>query len=235
MAESLTEMARGLAGADGTLPAEAVPLLGRAAARARLGGAETAEAVAVSVWETAHPPALAPALTDLPVAGAAPWPAARPDPRRSRARRAGGALGVALHLEAALDAERQGELGAALAAYGSVIALDPDRLEAWTGVRRVARAGGDLLGEARALARLGVLVRDPRRAAALLVEAGQRLRARRARRRRHRRPLARRRAAAPTTPAPTRGSTRCSRRTWRRRGGPRPSTVSCRIGWRPGR
>ena len=78
---------------------------------------------------------------------------------------------MALHLEAALDAERQGDLGAALAAYGSVIALDPDRLEAWTGVRRVARAGGDLLGEARALARLGVLVRDPRRAAALLADA----------------------------------------------------------------
>ena len=103
--------------------------------------------------------------------GPRPGPSARPDPRRSRARRTGGALGVALHLEAALDAERQGELGAALAAYGSVIALDPDRLEAWTGVRRVARAGGDLLGEARALARLGVLVREPRRAAALLAEA----------------------------------------------------------------
>ena len=123
------------------------------------------------MWETSHLPALAPALSDLPVAGAATWPSARPDPRRSRARRTGGAVGVALHLEAALDAERQGELGAALAAYGSVIALDPDRLEAWTGVRRVARAGGDLLGEGRALARLGVLVREPRRAAALLAEA----------------------------------------------------------------
>jgi hypothetical protein len=171
VAESLIEIARGLADAQGAVPAEAVPLLARAAARARLGGSETAEAISIAVWETAHPPALAPALADLPVAGAAPWPSARPDPRRSRARRAGGALGIALHLEAALDAERQGELGAALAAYGSVIALEPDRLEAWTGVRRVARAGGDLLGEARALARLGVLIRDPRRAAALLAEA----------------------------------------------------------------
>jgi tetratricopeptide (TPR) repeat protein len=172
VAEALAEIARGLAGADGAVPDEAVPLLGRAAARARLGGTAVAEAVAISAWQIAHPAALAPALTDLPVAGAAPWPPGRPDPRRSRARRTGGALGIALHLEAALDAERQGELGAALAAYGSVIALDPDRLEAWTGVRRVARAGGDLLGEARALARLGVLVRDPRRAAALLIEAG---------------------------------------------------------------
>lgn len=174
VAASLVEISRGLAGADGTLPLppEAVPLLGRAAARARLGGTEAAEAVAVSVWQTSHAPQLAPALCDLPVAGGAPWPETRPDPRRSRARRAGGALGIALHLEAALDAERRGELGAALAAYGSVIALDPDRLEAWTGVRRVAHAGGDLLGEARALARLGVLVRDPGRAAALFVEAG---------------------------------------------------------------
>ena len=137
VAQSLTEIARGLAEADGAVPGEAVPLLARAAARARLGGAETAEAVAVAVWEMAHPPALAPALADLPVAGAAPWPSGRPDPRRSRARRAGGALGVALHLEAALDAERQGELGAALAAYGSVIALDPDRLEVLD--RRAAR------------------------------------------------------------------------------------------------
>src|SRR6185312_5906656 len=172
VAASLLEVARGLAGPDGTVPAEAVPLLGRAAARARLGGAETAEKIAVAVWQTARPPQLAPALADLPVAGGGVWPAARPDPRRARARRAGGGLGIALHLEAALDAERRGELGAALAAYGSVIALDPDRLEAWTGVRRVARAGGDRLGEARAAARLGVLVRDPARAVALFVEAG---------------------------------------------------------------
>ncbi len=172
VAEALVEMARGMAGPDGAPTADAIPLLGRAAARARLGGAEAAEAVARAVWQTAHPPALAPALSDLPVAGAAPWPSGRPDPRRARARRAGGAIGVALHLEAALDAERAGDLGAALAAYGSVIALEPERLEAWTGVRRVARAGGDRLGEARALARLGVLVRDPARAAALFTEAG---------------------------------------------------------------
>src|SRR6185312_5469979 len=172
VAASLLEVARGLAGPDGTVPAAAVPLLGRAAARARLAGPETTEAIAASVWQTAHPPELAPALADLPVAGAGVWPATRPDPRRARARRAGGGLGIALHLEAALDAERRGALGAALAAYGSVIALDPDRLEAWTGVRRVARAGGDRLGEARAAARLGVLVRDPARAVALFVEAG---------------------------------------------------------------
>ncbi len=71
----------------------------------------------------------------------------------------------------AYDAERRGALGVALAAYGAVIDLDPERLEAWTGIRRVARAAGDVLGEARALARLGALVRDPDRAAVLLVDA----------------------------------------------------------------
>ena len=55
---------------------------------------------------------------------------------------------------------------------GPVIAVEPDCLEAWTGIRRVARAGGDLLGEARALARLGALLRESReRAAGLLAEA----------------------------------------------------------------
>src|SRR4029079_5433327 len=48
---------------------------------------------------------------------------------------------------------------------------DPERLEAWTGIRRVARAGGDVLGEARALARMAAVVRDPGEAAALLEEA----------------------------------------------------------------
>jgi cellulose synthase operon protein C len=172
VAESLVEMARGLTAPDGAPTADGVALLGRAAGRARLGGGEAAETVARAVWETARAPALAPALCDLPVAGAAPWPAGRPDPRRSRARRSGGVLGASLHLEVALDAARAGDLGAALAAYGSVIALEPERLEAWTGVRRVARAGGDRLGEARALARLGVLVRDPAHAASLFAEAG---------------------------------------------------------------
>ena len=171
VAEALAEIALGLASADGELPPEAVALLGRAVARARLAGPEAAESVAISAWLAARRPALAPALSDLPVKDDAPWPETRPDPRRARARRTGGATGSALDLEVALDAERRGELGAALAAYGSVITVDPDRLEAWTGIRRVARAGGDLLGEARALVRLGALVSNPERAAALFVEA----------------------------------------------------------------
>src|SRR5204862_3287422 len=132
-----------------------------AVARGGLGGAAAAEAVARRAWETARAPALVPALSDLPVAAPGAWPEGRPDPRRARARRTGGQLGIALDLEIALDAERKGSLGTALAIYGTVIASDPERLEAWAGIRRVARAGGDLVGEARALARLGAVVREP--------------------------------------------------------------------------
>jgi tetratricopeptide (TPR) repeat protein len=173
VAEALAEIASGLTvPPGGAPPAEAVALLGRAAARARLAGPESAEAVAVAVWEATRRPELAPALSDLRAPGGGPWPAGRPDPRRARARRTGGATGIALDLELALDAERRGALAAALAAYASVVAIDPARLEAWTGIRRVARAGGDLLGEARALVRLGALVSNPDRAAELFVEAG---------------------------------------------------------------
>jgi Tfp pilus assembly protein PilF len=171
VAEALAEVAQGLAGAEGALPPEAVALLGRAAARARLADPEKSEAVAISAWQATRQASLAVGLSDLPVRAGDGWPAARPDPRRARARRTRGATGIALDLEVALDAERRGALGAALAAYGGVIAIDPDRLEAWSGIRRVARAGGDLLGEARALARLGALVSDPERATAIFVEA----------------------------------------------------------------
>ena len=146
-------------------------LLARAAARARLAGMDAADAVARRAWETARAPALAPAISDLPLAAGGAWPDGRPDTRRARARRNGGPFGTALDLEVALDAERRGALGSALAIYGSIIASDPERLEAWSGIRRVARAGGDTIGEARALARLGAVVRDPGEAAALLAEA----------------------------------------------------------------
>jgi len=170
VAGAMLDLATSAAG-EGSVPLALVPLLARAAARARLAGAETAEAIAGEVWRRARRPELAPALVDLPIAGGGPWPAGRADPRRAHARRSGGATGLGLELEIALDAELRGALGTALAAYGSVIAVDPERIEAWTGVRRVARAGGDLLGEARALARLGALCRDPERAAALLADA----------------------------------------------------------------
>ena len=170
VAESLADMALG-AGTDAPIPDNLIPLLGRAAARARVGGVEVADAVARRAWQAAHPAGVATALSDLPFPVDGRWPEGRPDTRRARARRSGGAMGIALELEVALDAELRGALGTALAAYGTVIAVDPDRLEAWTGIRRVARAGGDLLGEARALARLGALIRDPERAAGLLAEA----------------------------------------------------------------
>jgi hypothetical protein len=174
--EALLEMAR-LAGHDSaaSLTDTEAPwkadLLARAAARARLGGMDAADAVARRAWESARAPALAPAISDLPLAAGGAWPDGRPDPRRARARRDGGAFATALDLEVALDAERRGALGTALAIYGSVIANEPERLEAWSGIRRVARAGGDTIGEARALARLGAVVRDPAEASALLAEA----------------------------------------------------------------
>jgi tetratricopeptide (TPR) repeat protein len=176
LGEALLDMAA-LAGQDsaGSLadsdPAWKADLLARAVARARLGGAGAVQAVARRAWETAHSPALASALSDLPLATGGAWPDGRPDTRRARARRTGGPFATALDLEAALDAERRGALGTALAIYGSVVGIDPERLEAWTGIRRVARAGGDMIGEARALARLGAVVRDPGEASALLAEA----------------------------------------------------------------
>ncbi len=159
-----------IAGAAGP-GADVGPLYGRALGRARAGGAATADPIARQIWRRTQSPVLTPSITDIPTPDGGAWPATRPDPRRPRARRIGGALGVALDLEAALDAERRGALATALAIYGGVIATEPDRLEAWTGIRRVARAGGDLAGEARALARLGALVRDLNAAAALLGEA----------------------------------------------------------------
>jgi tetratricopeptide (TPR) repeat protein len=174
--EALQEMAL-LAGHDSaasfndTDPAWKADLLARAAARARLGGVQAADAVARRAWETAHTAALGNDLSDLPLAAGGAWPDGRPDGRRARARRNGGAFATALDLEVAMDAERRGALATALAIYGSVIVTEPQRLEAWTGIRRVARAGGDTIGEARALARLGAVVRDPAEAAALLSEA----------------------------------------------------------------
>jgi tetratricopeptide (TPR) repeat protein len=148
----------------------------RASARARVAGVDAAERVARRAWQIAHPAALAPMVTDLPPPSGEAGSTAlvgldQPDPRRPRARRVGGTLAIALNLEAGLDAERRGALGTALAAYGAVIGADPERLEAWTGIRRVARAAGDTVGEARALARLGALIRDPEAAAGVLVDA----------------------------------------------------------------
>ena len=81
--EALLEMAL-LAGYDSagsfadTEPAWKTDLLARAVARARLGGSAAAEAVGRRAWEISHHPALAAALSDLPVVAGA-WPQDRPD------------------------------------------------------------------------------------------------------------------------------------------------------------
>jgi len=172
VADAFVEMAQ--LGRDSSATGDApwlAAVLARAAARARLAGLDAAEPVARRVWEMERAPAMAPALSDLPAPADGAWPAERPDPRRARARRVGGQLGIALDLEVALDAERRGQLATALSLYGAVIGVDPERLEAWTGIRRVARAGGDVVGEARAVARMAAVVRDPEEAASLLAEA----------------------------------------------------------------
>ena len=172
VADALLEMAQ--LGREASATGEApwlAAVLGRAAARARLAGIDEADRTAQRVWPMERSPALATAMSDLPVTTGGAWPEGRPDPRRARARRAGGPLGIALDLEVALDAERRGALATALALYGAVIDVEPERLDAWTGIRRVARAGGDVVGEARALARMAAVVRDPEQAASLLAEA----------------------------------------------------------------
>jgi hypothetical protein len=161
------------AGAPPTLVA---PLLVRAAARARVAGRPIAEAVHRTAWSAAAgSAALAHSLSDLRGWDLAPaLAAALPDTRSARANRvspASSTLASALDLERALEEERSGRLGEALDAYGRVLARDPERLEAMAGVRRVARAGGDVVGEARALARLATLVKTPLRAGALFAEA----------------------------------------------------------------
>jgi cellulose synthase operon protein C len=172
VAEALLEMAVEL-GATGTLSTEAGALLARAAARARLAGPSVAESVHTRAWQAARPAALVPGLSDLPVEPGGAWPSERPDLRRARAAGVPGPLGLALDLDAALDAERRGALGAALAGYARAISVAPERLEAWEGVRRVARAGSDGVGEARALTRLGALVKTPAHAARLFSEGAR--------------------------------------------------------------
>ncbi|HTA21816.1 MAG TPA: hypothetical protein VK989_21125, partial [Polyangia bacterium] len=159
VAEALYELGAVMASAGGEGARDAVPLLARASARVRLAGRASSEALHKRIWRASHAPRLAAAVADLPVTPGDGWPSDRPDPRRARATKVGGTLGLTLDLEAALDAERRGALGAALGGYARVIGDAPDHLEAWEGIRRVARAGDDPLGEARALCRLGTLTR----------------------------------------------------------------------------
>ena len=144
----------------------------RAAARARLSGMDAADAVALRAWETARVPALG--RRDLRSAAGRRRRVARGAARHAAGAGAAqrGPFGTALDLRGRARRRTAGApWGSALAIYGSIIASDPERLEAWFGIRRVARAGGDTTGEARALARLGAVVRDPGEAAALLDEA----------------------------------------------------------------
>jgi tetratricopeptide (TPR) repeat protein len=173
VAGALFELGAAMAASGVEGAAAAVSLLGRASARARLAGRAPSEALHKRIWRASHAPRLAAAVSDLPVTPGEGWPSDRPDPRRARATKVGGTLGLTLDLEAALDAERRGALGGALGGYARVIAVAPDHLEAWEGIRRVARAGDDPLGEARALCRLGALTRTAALAGALYSQAAR--------------------------------------------------------------
>ena len=173
VASALFDLGATMTAAGGEGAAAAVPLLARASARARLAGRDASEALHKRIWRASHAPRLATAVADLPVTPGEGWPSDRPDPRRARATKLGGPLGLTLDLEAALDAERRGALSAALAGYGRVIAAAPDHLEAWEGIRRVARAADDPLGEGRALCRLAALARAPALAGGLFGQAAR--------------------------------------------------------------
>jgi tetratricopeptide (TPR) repeat protein len=154
--------------------AEAIPLLARAAARARLGGGSAARRVGAAAWQAAPGvPALA-GISDVPAVagglGADPWSLAV---RAARAGFSDGPMAVVLDLEHGLAAELEGKLGQALDAYARVLAIDGERLEAMEGIRRVAHTAGDLAGEARALARLATLVRRSSAAAEMFSESAR--------------------------------------------------------------
>ena len=157
---ALLAVARAMGDPGAVLERNAV--LGRAAARARVGGAGLAGAVHDQVFALSSGGApIEVGLSDLPVAGRAE----RASARATRAAVAGGRLGYALDVERAVDAETRGDLAAALAAYLRAAERDTTGLEALEGVRRVALATGNRLAAARAGMRLGTVLRTPRRAA----------------------------------------------------------------------
>lgn len=180
IASALIDLAR-LAGAPAS-PGPGAPapeegrLLARAAARSRLAGRETAEAIHRRAWAAAPGnAAVAQSISDVRMAPAAVDGNALPDTRADRAAQLPAAsvgLAIDLDIERAVEHEAAGDLGEALDVYARILARDPESLEAMLGVRRLARAGGDTLGEARALARLGALVKTPAHAAGFFGEAG---------------------------------------------------------------
>ena len=182
VAGALIDLAR-LAGSTTSVgpaahPSEWGRLLARAAARSRLAGRDTAEVIHRRAWASAPGnAAVAQSISDV----RAPAPASGadgnslPDTRANRAAHLPAAavgLAVDLDIERALEQEAAGNLGEALEVYSRVLARDAECLEAMLGVRRIARAGRDSLGEARALVRLGTLVKTPAHAAAFFGEAG---------------------------------------------------------------
>ncbi|HET6147345.1 MAG TPA: tetratricopeptide repeat protein [Polyangia bacterium] len=163
----------------------AIPgLLTRALARSRLAGPDVARELHRRAWELAPAnPTVAHGISDVRAerrAGsestdvtAGPLPDTSAD-RAARLPPSAAGLATELDLERALEQEARGCLGEALHVYARILARDADCLEAMLGVRRLARAGGDVVGEARALVRLGALVKTPVHAARLFADAAAR-------------------------------------------------------------
>ena len=86
VAGALYELGATMAAAGGEGARDAVPLLARASARARLAGRASSEALHKRIWRASHAPRLAAAVADLPVAPGDGWPSDRPDPRRATRR-----------------------------------------------------------------------------------------------------------------------------------------------------
>ena len=173
IAEALIDL--GAVAGAGHAPEGQGVLVTRAAARSRLAGREAAESVHRRAWAAAPGSAtLAHGISDVRSGNGPAHVEGLPDTRADRAAHlppSALVLATELDLERALEQEARGSLGEALDIYGRILARDPECLEAMLGVRRLARASGDSLGEARALVRLGALVKTATQAGELCAQA----------------------------------------------------------------
>ena len=128
---------RGRAGAGGCARAAGGPGRGRSGGAAGLGAG-------------AHRAALAPALSDLPVPPDGAWPAERPDTRRARARRVGGAAG-----DRARAGRRARRRTARAAGDGAVGCTAPSSASTRSGWRRGPASGASRAPGATSWARRG--------------------------------------------------------------------------------
>jgi tetratricopeptide (TPR) repeat protein len=100
-------------------------------------------------------------------------PARRAALCEARASWAEGGAQVGLLVEAGDNHAAAADLAAAARCYEAALQIEPRSMASLEGLRRVARAGGDLDGAARTSLRLAALCKTSARTASLLVEAGE--------------------------------------------------------------